>query len=389
MTNFPADRATALARLADFAPHAGRDYAAGRNYDDQTHVSVLSPYLRHRIITEQEVLTAVLRHHTPSAAEKFIAEVCWRTYWKGWLERRPTLWAGYQAELRKTLDDVQTQSGLRLEWEAACLGQTGIACFDHWAQELVTTGYLHNHARMWFASIWIHTLQLPWTLGADFFMRHLLDGDAASNTLSWRWVGGIQTMGKSYLARADNIAKYTNGRFTPTGLAHHPYPLDTAPHPPVGPVPQSDWIDPAKSSVHLITDDDIAATQPDMPTATYYNAAGRSPLATAPMIGEFVDPALTGHGPALADVGAITAWAVDQGAQQLVMNYTPVGPTADGLRGLRAALDAQGITLAVHIRDHDRTGWPASKAGFFKFKAVIPDILRLVADSREPQLGLV
>jgi len=119
MTNFPADRATALARLADFAPHAGRDYAAGRNYDDQTHVSVLSPYLRHRIITEQEVLTAVLRHHTPSAAEKFIAEVCWRTYWKGWLERRPTLWAGYQAELRKTLDDVQTQSGLRSEWEAA------------------------------------------------------------------------------------------------------------------------------------------------------------------------------------------------------------------------------------------------------------------------------
>jgi deoxyribodipyrimidine photo-lyase len=107
------------------------------------------------------------------------------------------------------------------------------------------------------------------------------------------------------------------------------------------------------------------------------------------MIGEFVDPALTGHGPALADVDAITAWAVDQGAQQLVMNYTPVGPTADGLRGLRAALDAQGITLAVHIRDHDRTGWPASKAGFFKFKAVIPDILRLVADSREPQLGLV
>jgi deoxyribodipyrimidine photo-lyase len=65
-------------------------------------------------------------------------------------------------------------------------------------QELVETGYLHNHARMWFASIWIFTLRLPWELGADFFLRHLLDGDAASNTLSWRWVAGLHTKGKHY-----------------------------------------------------------------------------------------------------------------------------------------------------------------------------------------------
>ena len=83
--------------------------------------------------------------------------------------------------------------------------------------ELRTEGWLHNHTRMWFASIWIFTLRLPWPLGAALFEHHLKDADAASNTLSWRWVAGIQTPGKHYLARAENIARYTNGRFDPRG----------------------------------------------------------------------------------------------------------------------------------------------------------------------------
>ena len=102
-------------------------------------------------------------------------------------------------------------------------GATGIDCFDAWARELVATGYLHNHARMWFASIWIFTLRLPWELGADFFLRHLIDGDPASNTLSWRWVAGLQTAGKTYLATAENIARFTGGRFAPQGLATRPW----------------------------------------------------------------------------------------------------------------------------------------------------------------------
>jgi len=388
MTDFPADRATALARLAAFIPHAGRDYAAGRNYDDQTHVSVLSPYLRHRIITEAEVLAAVLRHHSPAAAEKFIAEVCWRTYWKGWLERRPALWTQYKADLHQTLNAVQTQSGLRADWEAACLGQTGIACFDHWAQELVTTGYLHNHARMWFASIWIHTLRLPWVLGADFFMRHLLDGDPASNTLSWRWVGGIQTMGKTYLARADNIAKYTGGRFHPTGLAGFAVTLESPAHPAIGPVPEGDPLDASLRTVHLITDDDISADHTSVATATFSNVAGRSPLAVSPLAQGFTSNALAPYGIALPDIDAIVAWAQSHNATQVVMNHTPQGPTADALGGLRRALAAHDIRLSVHLRPHDAVGWPKATAGFFKFKAVIPDLLRMVADCDQPQLSL-
>lgn len=388
MIIFPPNRAAALARLSAFALSAGPAYAAGRNYDDLTYVSVLSPYLRHRMVTETEVLTEVLRHHSPAAADKFIAEVCWRIYWKGWLERRPELWLRYKTDLISAHNAVQTQSGLRAGWEAACLGQTGIDCFDHWAQELVSTGYLHNHARMWFASIWIHTLRLPWVLGADFFLRHLLDGDAASNTLSWRWVAGIQTMGKTYLARADNIAKYTDGRFQPTGLSDAPLAIETPPHPALGPVPQSDPIDPDARSVHLITDDDMIADHGAVATATYANPTGRSQWAVSPLVIDFTRNALAPLGAPLADVAEIAAWAKSHDATQVIMNYTPQGPTNDGLRGLADALRPHGITVCRHIRPIDQTGWTAATAGFFKFKAVIPDLLRIVADCRSPQFDL-
>ena len=208
---FDPTRTAALERLSAFVPLAGRAYAAQRNYDRPGHddVSRLSPYIRHRILTEEEVLRAVLGRHSLSAAEKFVQEVFWRTYWKGWLEQRPTVWSDYRRGLNGARNRIATEGGLRADWEAACRGDTGISAFDHWAKELADTGYLHNHARMWFASIWVFTLNLPWELGADFFMRHLLDADAASNTLSWRWVAGLQTVGKNYVARASNISKYT------------------------------------------------------------------------------------------------------------------------------------------------------------------------------------
>ena len=79
---------------------------------------------------------------------------------------------------------------------------------------------------MWFASIWIFTLNLPWELGARFFMKYLFDGDAASNTLSWRWVAGIQTQGKNYLARESNIRKFTNQRYMNTSLNENALPLE-------------------------------------------------------------------------------------------------------------------------------------------------------------------
>ena len=214
---FPSTRAQALERLAAFIPRAGRAYAANRNQDEgpgcRTHVSCLSPAIRRRLVTEEEVARTALATHGFQAAEKFIDEVCWRSYWRGALETRPGLWVRYRAELSRLDAALGRDPGLAARYAAAVAGRTGIDCFDSWAQELVETGYLHNHARMSFASIWVFTLGLPWPLGAAHFFRHLLDACPASNTLSWRWVAGLQTPGKTYLARPEIIRRTSGGRF--------------------------------------------------------------------------------------------------------------------------------------------------------------------------------
>ena len=381
--SFVPDRTAAQARLAAFAPKAGRDYAMRRNLDvaGHPHVSGLSPYLRHRIVTEEDVLQAVLRLHSPAAAVKFIHEVYWRTYWKGWLEQRPSVWTAYCAGLGAALNNVHTQSGLRAEWEAACLGRTGIDCFDHWAQELTETGYLHNHARMWFASIWIFTLRLPWELGADFFMRHLLDGDPASNTLGWRWVAGLQTIGKTYLARADNIAKYTENRFNPKGLAAFARPLEGPPHPERSPLPQVGHIPPDLLKDGriglLLTEDEMSpeGLPRGLPMAIYDGTRHRSPLIVAPNVTDFVSGAIDDLGTHLdaplakpQTIEDIDAWAKDAGLDALVLAHPPVGGTANAIAALKTPVIRQ-------IRPYDLAAWPHAKAGFFKFKTQIPELL--------------
>ena len=139
----------------------------------------------------------------------------WRSYFKGWLEQRPTTWDSYRDGLERDFETLAIDRKLRAQVQAATEARSGLACFDAWASELLETGYLHNHARMWFASIWIFTFGLPWRVGADFFLRNLLDGDPASNTLGWRWVAGLHTRGKTYAAQAWNIAQFTDGRFAP------------------------------------------------------------------------------------------------------------------------------------------------------------------------------
>lgn len=398
LQHFTPNRTAGLEKLARFLPHAGADYARMRNHDlgagHHIHVSTLSPYIRHRLLTESEVLQSVLRRHSASAAEKYVQEVFWRTYWKGWLEQRPTVWDMYLADLHAALDAVQTQSGLRDAWTDACNGTTGIDAFDHWAQELVQTGYLHNHARMWFASIWVFTLRLPWELGADFFLRHLLDGDPASNTLGWRWVAGLQTRGKTYLARADNIQTFTNGRFNPTGLASFAAPLD-APEVARLPLPGDDTADSTLPTAYLLHDDDMSPgflfDRAPAPLATAYlsTAQARSPLYIAPHVTEFVTSALHDTAtrwqdrlgqasPAMTEVQTIADWARNTGARQIVTLYAPTGPNATALRQLAAMLEPDGIRLIRLRRAYDSAAWPHATAGFFKFKEKIPKLIGAV-----------
>ena len=218
---FEISRDGALKQLDAFINSELANYSFKRNFDlgpkDKSNVSCLSPYISHRLITEYEVAKTVLAKFPLQKVEKYIQEIFWRVYWKGWLELRPQVWTDFIEDLKGLKEDDN--------YKKAINGETQIECFNDWVKELKENNYLHNHTRMWFASIWIFTLNLPWQKGAEFFMKYLYDGDAASNTLSWRWVAGLQTKGKHYVAQGWNIAKFTNNKYKDINLNEDATPL--------------------------------------------------------------------------------------------------------------------------------------------------------------------
>ena len=218
---FKTTRQGALQDLENFINKEIINYFTQRNFDfgpgNRKNVSCLSPYISHRLITEYEVVKKVLSKFPYQKVEKYIQEIFWRVYWKGWLELRPQVWTDFTEDLKGIEEDKN--------YQIAVSGKTEIQCFNDWVNELKQNNYLHNHTRMWFASIWIFTLNLPWQKGAELFMKHLFDGDAASNTLSWRWVAGLQTKGKHYVAQGWNIAKFTNNKFKNVSLNEDATPL--------------------------------------------------------------------------------------------------------------------------------------------------------------------
>ncbi len=396
---FEPSREAGLARLADFVPRAGRAYAAERNTDrgpgDRSNVSTLSPWVRHRLVTEREVVEAVLQQHSLDAAGKFVQEVYWRTDWKGWLELRPSVWSRYTAAVTPALDALSAAE--RATYDDAIAGRTGIEGFDDWARELVDLGYLPNHARMWCASIWIFTLRLPWQLGADFFLRHLLDGDPASNTLSWRWVAGLQTVGKTYLATTQNIAFATEGRFSPRGLAETaPAVDDDAPIPAPGPAPRLERLPNGRVGL-LLHEEDLHAESLEVgaaevvavasPTAGESRAALAAP--TSPLVVGFTAQALadgraragahyTAQSSALDGLTAtaILAWAREHDLTAIVTPFAPIGPVRDRLDRLETDLAGDGLTLTRALRPWDALAWPHATRGFFPFRERIPALLR-------------
>jgi hypothetical protein len=401
--DFTPTRAAGQRRLAQFLPAAGRRYAEERNHDfgpaagGRANVSQLSPWLHAGLLGEAEVLEAVLRRHSPRVAEKFIAEVFWRIYFKGWLEQRPAVWDDYCAGRDGALAAVASNAGLRTAYTQAIEGRTGIAAFDVWARELVATGYLHNHARMWFASIWIFTLRLDWQLGADFFLRHLADGDAASNTLSWRWVAGLHTRGKHYLARPDNIARYTAGRpggpLGAQGLAEEAEPL-SEPHdhprrlpdlPP--PVTAADLAAPFALLLHDEAAHHAPLALPAAPALVIgaSRPQARSPGAIGAPAARFTAGAIAGglaeaaaaFGCPLApwDAGEPLAALLDSaGIRRLAVPYLPAGWTRDALLPALAPLMAQGRIITL-LHPLHRATWPHAGAGFFGVAKQIDSLL--------------
>lgn len=387
---FAATRRDGLTRLSEFLPHAGNPYASGRNIDQGPEhpgaVSRLSPYVRHRLVTERDIVTGVMARHHGDAAQKFLQEVFWRTYWKGWLEMRPAVWSRFVADRDRALMSFADIAAIA----AAEGGTTGIAGFDDWARELVETGYLHNHARMWFASIWIFTLRLPWALGADFFLRHLVDADAASNTLSWRWVAGLQTVGKTYLATADNISRFTNGRFSPKGLAQEAVALTEPAIEAAAPLPDLEPFDDATPALLLVTHEDlnpetlfpagraikaaIILADPDLlwGTAARQFAKAAAADTASRVASQYKCKADVLDG---LDSDALAAAAHSARVKTIVTPFAPVGPVADALASLTPALAEQGIRLQQVRRAWDSQFWPFANKGYFAFKERLPALL--------------
>ena len=377
--------------LERFLPRAGLDYARARNFDygleRRDNVSMLSPWVRLRMLPEWELIAAVLQQHSVSEAAKFIDEVCWRTYWKGWLSRRPTVWQDYCAELATEQASLPEQS----RYHAIVSATSGIDCMDAWTRELIDTGYLHNHARMWYASIWIHTLKLPWTLGADFFFRHLLDGDPASNTLSWRWVAGLHTEGKTYLATADNIKQYSDGRLNPQ-IEFATVPADVsrssrnplvAPHQPLAPLPDSDRVG------LLLHEEDLSARNWLGKQVTVRATAGLIPQQSyqtqriAQSVFDFrhncLRDALAGSGEVYTQIDAVVAWAEQANIDVLLMAEPSIGIWNQVLAELQLALRNKDIQLVCQRHWWDDHFYPHAQAGFFRFKKAIPAAIEQLA----------
>lgn len=398
LDHFEPTRAAGLERLAAFLPFAGSHYAKHRNTDygtaDQVGVSGLSPYLRYRLLTEAEVIAAVLEEHSLEATQKFIQEVVWRTYWKGWLEMRPSVWSDYLAEVALSRQALVNDPAKHRVYESAVAGRTGIEGFDDWARLLVETGYLHNHARMWFASIWIFTLELPWALGADFFLTHLIDGDPASNTLSWRWVAGIQTKGKTYLATRENIERFTEGRYAPAGLATFARPIhSTEPPKPKALVEQPTVLTALdQPSVLLVHPDDLSIAihfrdhpmvqrvvwlrGQDEPEAYPWARKAQWFVETSiESLRQSDDVVLEG-----VIVESLERCLKESGTHQIVTVSPPVGPLADVIH--RCALSFDGRWIECR-QPYDRLLWPLATKGFFPFKEQLfgPDpLIKTIVD---------
>ncbi|NNC90428.1 MAG: hypothetical protein HKN82_18385 [Akkermansiaceae bacterium] len=392
---FPSSRAGALERLREFVPRAGR-YARDRNkvLPGHPNVSRLSPAIRHRLITEAECAAAPLERYAPSTVEKFTQEVYWRRYWKAWLSLRPQVWSGYLADLEALrhepeFEDARTRA-------AACEAARGpIDLMNYFARELVETDYLHNHARMWFAGWWVHVERLPWQLGADFFYRHLLDADPASNTLSWRWVAGLQTPGKTYLPRRSNIEKYVDPEIlgSRTGgleLLEQPEAFlgDVPPRPevtqatrPEEPALEEDGVGIWIHEEDLLPEESPLA--PIRPAAIQLAGHGeawrrfrlparreewlRSALADARIRAERhfdTEADLVTDGPLAEGLGA---WATRHGLRQVAALRPETGPLADDLDGVRRALAECGATLTLLDRPEDVALRPLATGGFFSF----------------------
>ena len=188
-------------------------YGRSRNHLDGA-VTQLSPYIRHGVLSLAEVREAVFdqlrqRRQQREDGATLIEELGWRDFWQ-------RMWTGLGDQINDNQEELNTghdpNSYGRNVPDDIRTGRTGLACMDRFQADLVETGWLHNHARLWLAAYVVHWRRVHWKAGADWFLRHLLDGDPASNHLSWQWVASSFSH-KPYFFNRENLERYSQGRF--------------------------------------------------------------------------------------------------------------------------------------------------------------------------------
>lgn len=198
MFHFNKSKLTVSELLKDFNPY---QYEKTRN-NIEGQVSYLSPYITHGILTLPEVYSFLNSKFNLNKENKFLKELTWREFfYHVWTFKKDQIFnpinKDFKSEkynFRKLPKDITNAS-------------TGLNVIDNSVKQLYDLGYLHNHARMWLASYIVHFRKIDWRLGADWLYSHLIDGDLASNHLSWQWVAGSFSS-KPYLFNASNVSKY-------------------------------------------------------------------------------------------------------------------------------------------------------------------------------------
>ena len=376
-TNIIIDRDLLIKKFEKFCNDELRNYSSNRNFDlgsPHNNVSKLSPFITRRFIDEKKILLTTLKFHEINKIEKFVEEVFWRTYWKGWLESHP--WVFHDYEKDNQFLEIPAKSGIK--------------CFDHWTEELVETGYLHNHARMWYASIWIFTLNKSWKLGANFFKQHLLDFCPASNTLGWRWVAGLQTVGKHYLARANNINFYTKNKFNPLNQLNEKASSilsDNLNGKAINPI-SNKFIDVTKmKEVGLVLNhNDLSLNY--LLEEKNINHKGciflqNENIFKSKVILKFekklIENIVNNHTDyeLILNFDQLISWSKRKKIKNLIFPFETVGNIILNKKDLLNRLDKENINFIFYMRDWDRHAYPHATKGFFNFKKNISYLLRL------------
>ena len=193
-------REVSLQKFQDFNPSR---YAKTRNFLNG-HISQMSPQIKHGVIQNRELLSIIRDKFNFVESEKFIQELAWRDFWRSYAYNHPDqLWTDveeYKTGFRPSdyLDNLP---------DDVSKGETPTQLINYFIQELIQTGYIHNHARMYLASYVVHFRRVKWQEGAKFFLTHLLDGDIASNNFSWQWIASTFAS-KPYIFNLENAYKY-------------------------------------------------------------------------------------------------------------------------------------------------------------------------------------